>query len=410
MGVDEIALLLPHLGDHGLGLGVAAAAGGKGLVQLLLHLLADLVAPLGGQGGHVLLHRHIVPLGELEEHPLQVGGDEDVHGGGHGVVEGAVPVVHAGLDEIGEDVVLIGGADELVDGYAHLLGIVGREDVAEIARGDADVDWLPLLHAARLQKVAVGRDVIDDLGQDAAPVDGVGGGEEVPPAGQGVPEGAVGEEPLHAGLGVVKVAHHGADSHVVPLLGLHLELLDIGDPVLGVEHQDAGPVHVLEALQGGLAGVAGGGHQDADRLLLLVLSQGGREEMGQHLESHVLEGAGGAVPELQAVGLVVQLPDGRHLFDVEFVGTVGPLGKAGELGGREVVQIGPHHEHSPLLVGHIGHGLESVGGELGQHLRRQQSAVQGQALGNGLGRAAFLVLVSCAYILHTSFTTLIKLE
>ena len=63
--------------------------------------------------------------------------------------------------------------------------------------------------------------------------------------------------------------------------------------------------------------------------------------MGQHLQGHVLEGAGGAVPELQAVGLVVQLPDGRHLFDVEFVGTVGPLGKAGELGGREVVQIGP---------------------------------------------------------------------
>ena len=38
------------------------------------------------------------------------------------------------------------------------------------------------------------------------------------------------------------------------------------------------------------------------------------------------------------------------------------------------------------------------------------SAVQGQPLGDRLGRAAFLVLVPCAYILHTSFTTLIRLE
>ena len=84
-------------------------------------------------------------------------------------------------------------------------------------------------------------------------------------------------------MGVVKVSHHGADADVLAVLGDHLGLLDLGHAVLGIEHQDTGLIHVLEALQRGFAGVAGGGHQDAHCLLLLIFHQRGGKEMRQHL-------------------------------------------------------------------------------------------------------------------------------
>ena len=116
------------------------------------------------------------------------------------------------------------------------------------------------------------------------------------------------------------------------------------------------------------------------------------------------------MPELQAVSLVIQLPHRRHRFGVELIGTVGPGGVSGEFGGREIVQIRTHHKDRTLLIGHVGHSFEPIWRELWQHFRCQQTAIQGKPLGNRLGRAAFLIFVSCAYILHTSFTTLIKLE
>ena len=60
--------------------------------------------------------------------------------------------------------------------------------------------------------------------------------------------------------------------------------------------------------------------------------------MGQHLQRHVLEGAGGAVPQLQAVGAVVHLLQGGHGGGVEFIGAVSLLGELPQLFGGEILQ------------------------------------------------------------------------
>ena len=92
----------------------------------------------------------------------------------------------------------------------------------------------PSDHCTLSQQVAVGGDVVDDLGQHTAPVDGVGAGEEVAPLRQFFPQAFVREQRLDAGLGIVKVADHGADAHVGALLGGHLQLLNVGlTPSLG---------------------------------------------------------------------------------------------------------------------------------------------------------------------------------
>ena len=94
---------------------------------------------------------------------------------------------------------------------------------------------------------------------------------------------------LHAGLGIVEVAADGADADVGAHLGGHLGLLDSGDAAVGVEHSDAGAGHIVEALHGRLAGVAGGGRQN-DHVALHALSLGRRyDEAGQDAEATSLK-------------------------------------------------------------------------------------------------------------------------
>ena len=192
----------------------------------------------------------------------------------------------------------------------------------------------------------------------------------------------------------------GAHAHVVPLLGLHLQGLDRRDAVLGIKHQDFGPVHILEPLQGGLAGVPGGGHQDAHGFVLLILDQRGREQMGQDLQGHILEGRSGAMPQLQAIGILRQGFQRRHPGIVKLFPRVAGLGKGRQLLLGEILQKQLHHRHGPLAVGLAPQVLQQGGGELGEDLRGQQAAVPGQALGDGLAGAQANRLISCADILH----------
>lgn len=108
---------------------------------------------------------------------------------------GGVLLVGSRAPEAVEDVVLVGCADELVDGETHALGEVAGEDVAKVARGD-DEARLRGRGEALLQR-EVGGEVVGCLGEDASPVDGVDGAELLAGVGDGV-----GEEGLDGVLGV----------------------------------------------------------------------------------------------------------------------------------------------------------------------------------------------------------------
>ena len=400
MGINQIAVSAVRLPDHPLGFPVVAAVALEALLQLVLNPVAHLIPAHIAEPGHVVLHLRRVP-GEGVEQPLQIGGDENIHRGGHGVVERPVPVVDAGAQEVGEHIVAVGGADQLVDGQAHFAGVESGQNIAEIAGRHTDIYTLTGGNLFVPQQVAVGRDIVDDLRQDPAPVDGVGRGEEVAPARQLPAEPLVGEEPLYAGLGVVEVAHHGGYPHVAPLLGYHLQLLDLGNPVLRVEHQNFSPGHILKALQGPFARVAGGGHQNAGRLVLLCLHQGGGQQVGQHLQGHVLKGAGGAVPQLQTVGIAVQRVYRSHRRRVKFVRSVGGVRVVGKLLDGELLQKHLHNVHRPLLIGHGFDVLQRLAGQLGDIIGRQQAAVLGQSLGDGLGGGILHRSVPCTDIAHS---------
>ena len=91
------------------------------------------------------------------------------------------------------------------------------------------------------------------------------------------------ENLLDSGLGIVKVAFNGADADIAAFLRYHLALLHGADAVLGIEHQHAGAVYILEAFQCGFAGVAGSGHQNHSGFARGSFGQRFYQQMGQNL-------------------------------------------------------------------------------------------------------------------------------
>ena len=98
---------------------------------------------------------------------------------GLGAVDGLLGVA-ARLPEAVEDIVLVGGDDELVDGETHAEGEVTGEDVAKVARGNDEADLVADVEGFLLAcKREVGVEVVDCLSKDTGPVDGVNGAELV---------------------------------------------------------------------------------------------------------------------------------------------------------------------------------------------------------------------------------------
>jgi len=189
-----------------------------------------------------------------------------------------------------------------------------------------------------------------------------------------------GEQVLNAGLGVVEITVDGDNVGVIAAGGGHLQLLHIANAIGGEEHRAAGAGHVLEALQGRLAGIAAGGHQDTHLALLAVFAGGEGGQVGQQLQRHILEGQRGTVEQLQHVGVIIQLAQGRHGGIVELGGGVGGLQSGVDLGNGEVLKEGAQDCRGTLAIVHISQLAQLLPGDLREHGGHIQSAVRGQTI------------------------------
>ena len=154
--------------------------------------------------------------------------------------------------------------------------------------------------------------------------------------------------------------------------------LDLADTSVGVEDADADTGHIVEALQGGLAGIAGGGGEDQDVLVLTLGGLGGGEQLGQHGKGHVLKCGGGAPEQLQDAE-IAHGDGGGQVVGLKFAG-IGifdqgiHIGNIGQQGGQD---HSGHVHGRALKAGFPVEGRDGLG-----HI---QAAIGSQALQNGLG-------------------------
>ena len=146
-------------------------------------------------------------------------------------------------------------------------------------RRDAEVDLGARFDLVGLDELAVGVEVVDDLGHEAADVDRVGRGELHAFVGELLPE-VRGEDLLDGALHVVEVALDGGDRNVAALLGRHLQVLDVAHLAVRKTVMPM-PGHVHEARKGGLARVARGRRRDHDAAAGVL--ERGAHELRQHL-------------------------------------------------------------------------------------------------------------------------------
>jgi len=150
---------------------------------------------------------------------LKVARFADVHrrAAGFGDVCRRAGAVFAAVQGVVEDVVFVGGDDEVRYRQAHALGDVAGVDVAEVA------GWHGVIHLRALRQVKreVGLDVVHALRQHARPVDGVDRADVVAAL-----VGGVGIDGFYQILAVVKDAFDGDVVDVGVLQAVHLRLLE----------------------------------------------------------------------------------------------------------------------------------------------------------------------------------------
>ena len=174
MGIHHIAIVIEDIADGFLGLDLVDPGPEEIRQDQVLHLVPHGIGTLFGKILHPFADLCGIMSGFFVEQPFQVAGNEDIHRRRDRPVEFAVPVIRARVDEIGQDIVRIGSADEFIDGQAHQAGIIARQDVAEIPRRYGKVDGIAVFDTPGLDGIGIGAEIIYDLRHQASPVDGVG--------------------------------------------------------------------------------------------------------------------------------------------------------------------------------------------------------------------------------------------
>ena len=192
---------------------------------------------------------------------------------------------------------------------AELLGVPRGEDVAEVAGRNADVDGASRLDLARGDQLGVARHVVDDLGKQAPQLMELALDRATLRSSRSCRAKSSSENALDARLAVVEVAAHAPYRHVVAGGGDHLLALDVAHAAVGKQHADGDAVGVFETSRARPSPVSPEVATRRSRGRSRPRPSASRRlprRSGQALQRHVLEGAGGSMPKLEDVGVLVE--------------------------------------------------------------------------------------------------------
>lgn len=241
---------------------------------------------------------------------------------------GGLLLVTTSLEKAVENIVLVGGNNELVDGETHTKGEVTSENVAKVSGRNSEADLVAELEGRGLlaEEGEIGVEVVDSLGENTSPVDAVDGAELVGRVDLRVGKKSLDDvlfsvckylndrrEHITAHLAVVKVA---SDSQVMNI-GVqhrgHLLLLDGAHAPLGVEHENRDVLLPPETVNGSRASITARGTHHGQvvsvtaGLSLVSAHQEILEEVSEELEGHILESKGWAVEKLEKMNITLEV-------------------------------------------------------------------------------------------------------
>ena len=181
--------------------------------------------------------------------------------------------------ELIEDIVFVGGHNEMLNGQAHHAGHVTSADIAKISTWHTEADFLIVI----LRGLKIACKVIDHLSQQARPVDGVDSANFVL---------ALERQIIAHGLdNVLAIIEHALDGNVVNV-GIeqaeHLRLLKWAHATLRAGHEDSDPFLAAHGVLGGATCVTRSSAEDIE--LCIAPIEFVLKQVTKQLHGHVFEG------------------------------------------------------------------------------------------------------------------------
>ena len=335
-------MVAPDFGDGGAGRRVIHT----GAVENPAHsppLFIRQARAATGAGSHERGQRIVVAIEQIEQIALEIARNQNVHARRERVAQRRGRVLVA-ADQTVQDVVLVGGDDQPLHRQAHRAGEIAGVDVAEVSRGHGEGNR-PLRGAEPQRRM----EIIDDLHDDARPVDRVHR-HQPPPGGQ---KGLIGEGRLHQALAIIEIAFDRQIVDIVAGHRGHLLALDFRHLAVGMQDADVNPPRMAAALERGRAGVARS--RPENERARAAARKHMIEHPAEHLQGEILEGQRRPVEQLEHILVVAEGGQRRHpglgeagiavLYDpAQFVRGEGGAGEwrrdaEGEFGVGEVFQF-----------------------------------------------------------------------
>ena len=339
MRIDEIAGLAPGGADRRAGFGLVGASGIEFLADRRQHRIGQHEAAGLLQRRHQPANEGGVAAARLEQQPLEIRRDLDVHRrrsrGMH-----LAHFIDAGFQRARQDVVDVGGDPQPADRQAHPLGDKAREDVAEISGRHGEIH-----RSRRRAERDRGGEIIHHLGDDPRPVDRIDARQR-----DRVAKAVMVEQPLHDRLAIVEGAFDRQRVNIAGAGGRHHPPLHVGDAAVRKQHDQIDIVETGKRIDRGAAGIARG--RDHDGGALRALRQHVIHQPRDQLHRHVLERQGRAVKQLQHELIGTDLVERHHRRMAER--GIGLVGHAAEIGIRRFRRRQTGGSPRPRLPNRVG--------------------------------------------------------
>ena len=236
--------------------------------------------------------------------------------------------VNTGAEKFVQHIVLVGGDHQMVDGQTHHAGHVTGANIAKVATGHGETDAF----LVGLGHLKISREVINHLGQQTRPVDGIDRADFVAAL-----EIQVVRDRFDHVLAIVKHAFHGDVENIRVLQAEHLCLLEFAHAPVRAGHEHANAFFAAHRIFGGAAGVARGGAQDVQ--LCRAAVQFIFKQVAQQLHGHVFESQRGAVGQFQNKEVFFKRPHWRNQGGAKNICAVGLFAKRRQIICRDVVNV-----------------------------------------------------------------------
>ena len=402
MGIAGITIGFINLMNGCLGSSIIAESAEEVLLESSLNGIGHFISTGFRQSGEPFPNLCIVFAGQQIQQPFQIAGNQNIHRRRASRIEFPIPVVNAGVDEIGQNLVDVGCTNQLAERHAHLFCIVSSEDVAEVTSRNNDVQGFAHFQFALLYQCHIRGHIVNNLRNEPSPVDRIGTGEPHISGSQFFLDGLVGKDFLNTALAVVKVALYGTHVDIAAFLCYHLPLLHIAHAIFRIEDHDFCAFYILEAFKSSLAGVAGSCNQNDNFFFQLQLLHGCGQEIRQNLQCHILECTGWAMPQFEHVSAFKEVCNFCDIFCFKPLGVISTFGAVNQFCFGEIGQITRKYKCCPLCIGLICQSSQFFLGNRRNLFRYEQTAISRNPLRNRNGTFYPYAAISCTFIIHNN--------